>query len=35
MIAFLVQGTDGKKRMQILVDSPARVTDGGSVGLKE
>ena len=29
MIAFLVQGTDGAKMMMILVDSPARVTDGG------
>jgi hypothetical protein len=31
MIAFLVQGTDGKKYMSILVDSPSRVTDEGTV----
>jgi hypothetical protein len=31
MIAFLVQGTDGKKYMSILVDSPSRVTDGGVI----
>ncbi len=31
MIAFLVQGSDGTKMMSILVDSPARVTDGGGV----
>jgi hypothetical protein len=31
MIAFLVQGTDGGKLMAILVDSPARVTDGGLI----
>jgi len=31
MIAFLVQGTDGSKMMAILVDSPARVTDGGFI----
>jgi hypothetical protein len=31
MIAFLVQGNDGQIYMSILVDSPARVTDGGTV----
>ena len=31
MIAFLVQGSDGKQSMTILVDSPARVTDDGTV----
>ena len=31
MIAFLVQGNDGQVYMSILVDSPARVTEGGSV----
>jgi hypothetical protein len=31
MIAFLVEGADGKKWMAILVDSPARVTEGGVV----
>jgi len=31
MIAFLVQAADGEKKFVILVDSPARVTDGGSV----
>ncbi len=31
MIAFLVQGENGKRTMSILVDSPARVTDDGSV----
>jgi hypothetical protein len=34
MIAFLVQGEDGKPMMSILVDSPARVTDSGIVVLK-
>lgn len=34
MIAFLVQDTDGKPAMSVLVDSPARVTDDGSVVLK-
>lgn len=34
MIAFLVLGTDGKKMMSILVDSPARVTDNGTVIIK-
>ena len=29
MIVFLVQGADGPRRDSILVDSPARVTDGG------
>ena len=28
MVAFLVQGENGKPAMSILVDSPARVTDG-------
>jgi hypothetical protein len=31
MVAFLLQGTDGKQSMTILVDSPARLTDDGSV----
>jgi hypothetical protein len=31
MIAFLVQGTDGEKYMSILVDSPSRVTEGGTI----
>jgi hypothetical protein len=31
MIAFLVQLEDGKQAMTILVDSPARVTDDGTV----
>jgi hypothetical protein len=31
MIAFLVKGDDGQVYMSILVDSPARVTEGGSV----
>jgi hypothetical protein len=31
MIAFLVNDADGKKAMAILVDSPARVTEGGIV----
>jgi hypothetical protein len=35
MIAFLVQEPDGKKGMQILVDSPARVTDGGDVKIRQ
>ncbi len=34
MIAFLVVGDDGKKMMSILVDSPARVTDNGSIVIK-
>lgn len=34
MIAFLVKDTDGKLAMSILVDSPARVTDQGSVVIK-
>jgi hypothetical protein len=35
MIAFLIQDADGKKAMHILVDSPARVTDGGDIKIKE
>jgi hypothetical protein len=35
MIAFLVQGSDGKKYMSILVDSPARVTGDGQVIVKQ
>ena len=31
MIAFLVTEANGKKAMAILVDSPARVTEGGVV----
>jgi len=31
MIAFLVEGSDGKKYMSILVDSPARVTEEGQI----
>lgn len=31
MIAFLVEGDSGKPAMSILVDSPARVTDGGVI----
>jgi len=31
MIAFLVQGENGRRAMSILVDSPARVTDSGSI----
>lgn len=31
MIAFLVKGADGKKYLSILIDSPARVTDEGTV----
>lgn len=31
MIAFLVQGADGKKYMTILVDSPSRVTGDGII----
>jgi len=31
MVAFLLQSTDGKQSMTILVDSPARLTDDGSV----
>lgn len=31
MIAFLVQREDGKKSMTILVDSPARVTEDGTI----
>jgi hypothetical protein len=34
MIAFLVQGEAGKPMMSILVDSPARVTDDGSIVVK-
>ena len=34
MIAFLVQSTDGKKYMSILVDSPSRVTGEGTVIVK-
>lgn len=34
MIAFLVKDADGKAAVSILVDSPARVTDEGSVVLK-
>jgi len=34
MIAFLVQGEAGKPMMSILVDSPARVTEEGSVVVK-
>src|SRR6185503_10533210 len=35
MIAFIVQDTDGKLAMSVLVDSPARVTDDGSYILKQ
>jgi hypothetical protein len=35
MIAFLVQGESGKHVMSILVDSPARVTEGGSSVIKD
>src|SRR5689334_10415595 len=35
MIAFLVQDTDGKLALSVLVDSPARVTDDGSATLKQ
>src|SRR5690349_21218435 len=31
MIAFLIQGADGKLFLSILVDSPARVTDDGTI----
>jgi len=31
MIAFLVKGADGKKYLSILIDSPARVTEEGTV----
>lgn len=31
MVAFLVEGKDGKKYMSILVDSPSRVTDEGTI----
>jgi hypothetical protein len=31
MIAFLIKGDGGKPVMSILVDSPARVTDGGTI----
>ena len=31
MVAFLVQGENGKQSMTIIVDSPARLTDEGSV----
>jgi len=31
MVAFLVKGKDGKQSMTILVDSPARLTEDGSV----
>jgi hypothetical protein len=31
MIAFLVQGENDKRLMSILVDSPARVTDDGTI----
>ena len=31
MIAFLVEGADGKKYMSILVDSPSRVTGEGTI----
>jgi hypothetical protein len=34
MIAFLVQSSDGKKYMSILVDSPSRVTGEGTVIVK-
>jgi hypothetical protein len=34
VIAFLVRGADGKPMIAILVDSPARVTDGGIIVLK-
>lgn len=35
MIAFIVQDTDGKLAMSVLVDSPARVTDDGTYILKQ
>jgi hypothetical protein len=35
MIAFIVQDTDGKLALSVLVDSPARVTDDGSATLKQ
>lgn len=34
MIAFLVTDESGKKAMAILIDSPARVTEGGIVVIK-
>jgi hypothetical protein len=34
MIAFLVTSDEGKPMMSILVDSPARVTDDGSIVVK-
>jgi hypothetical protein len=34
MIAFLVRSDEGKPMMSILVDSPARVTDDGSIVIK-
>jgi hypothetical protein len=34
MIAFLVKGESGKPIMSILVDSPARVTESGSIVVK-
>jgi len=34
MIAFLVEGENGKPMMSILVDSPARVTENGSMVIK-
>ena len=35
MIAFIVQDTDGKLAISVLVDSPARVTDDGSAILRQ
>ena len=35
MIAFLVEGEQGKHVISILVDSPARVTDNGSATGKD
>jgi hypothetical protein len=35
MIAFLVRGENGKKAMSILVDSPARVTDQGTIVIRQ
>jgi hypothetical protein len=34
MIAFLVRSDEGKPMMSIIVDSPARVTDDGSIVIK-
>lgn len=33
LVAFLVKGADGRKSMQILVDSPSRVTEEGVISI--